>query len=97
MASFDVAAAELHRLGDREKGRRFERLCVWLLESKPAFGIRRAYAWDAWRERRLTRDRREVGTDVGIDIVAETETGELWAVQAKCYRETSTASHVSPG
>jgi superfamily II DNA or RNA helicase len=66
---------------------RFEQLCAWLLESDPAFSISRTYSWSQWRERRLTRDDLDVGIDTGIDVVAETESGELWAVQAKCYGE----------
>ena len=91
---------QLHRLGDREKGYRFEQLCAWLLQSEPAFPVRRAYRWNEWRERRLTRDGVDVGLDTGIDIVAETDDGGLWAVQCKCYAETSrtqAASAINPG
>jgi hypothetical protein len=35
--------------------------------------------WDEWPDR--------WGDDTGIDLVAETVGGELWAVQAKCYAQ----------
>jgi len=91
--ALDVVLNQLHRLGDREKGVRFEQLCAWLLESDPGFPVRRAYSWSKWREHRLTRTGvKDVGGDTGIDIVAETDSGELWAVQAKCYRESTRVS-----
>ena len=92
MSSVAPVLDQLHRLGDREKGYRFEQLCAWLLQSEPAFPVRRAYRWNEWRERRLTRDGVDVGLDTGIDIVAETDDGGLWAVQCKCYAETSRVS-----
>ena len=93
MPVLDVVLDQLHRLGDGEKGARFEQLCAWLLESDPEFPVRRTYTWNQWREHGLTRDSaRDVGGDTGIDIVAETDSGELWAVQAKCYRESTRVS-----
>jgi predicted helicase len=60
-----------------------------VLESDPSFAVRHTYSWSEWREHRLTHDAVDVGADTGIDIVAETDDGELWAVQAKCYREST--------
>ncbi len=81
MHTLDAVLQELHRLGDVEKGRRFERVCAWLLESDPAFAVRKTYLWNQWREHRLIRDG-----------VAELDSGELWAVQAKCYAQTTRVS-----
>lgn len=92
MPTLDAVLTQLHSLSDQEKGLRFERLCVWLLESEPTFAVRRAYRWQEWRERRLARDGVDVGGDIGIDIVAETDDGQPWAVQAKCYRPDSRVS-----
>lgn len=92
MAALDEVLVQLHALDDRAKGRRFEALCAWLLESDPMFAVRRAYSWEQWRGRRLTRDGVDVGADTGIDLVCETEDGELWAVQCKCYRDGSRVS-----
>jgi superfamily II DNA or RNA helicase len=91
-SALDAVLEELHRLSDREKGRRFEEMCAWLLKSDPQFAIGRTYSWPEWRERCLTHDRDDVGADTGIDIVAETDSGELWAVQTKCYRESTRVS-----
>jgi superfamily II DNA or RNA helicase len=60
-------------------GKDFERLCLWLLQNAPAYRskLKRVWRWDDWPGR--------WGTDAGIDLVAETRDGELWAVQAKHY------------
>lgn len=92
MPALDVVLEQLHRLSEQEKGLRFEQMCAWLLESDPAFAVRRTYSWEQWRERCLTYDGVDVGRDTGIDIVAQTDSGELWAVQAKCYGEANRVS-----
>src|SRR5262249_8883972 len=61
------------------RGREFELVCRWVLSSAPEYRtqLRRAWLWDEWPGR--------WAADAGIDLVAETRTGELWAVQAKAY------------
>ena len=55
----------------------FEWLCQWFLLNAPRYRGQFDQVWlwrdwpDAW------------GSDAGIDIVARTRAGELWAVQAK--------------
>lgn len=62
------------------RGRRFEQLCQWFLRTDPAYAgcLRHVWLWDEWPGR--------WGSDAGIDLVAETVSGELWAIQAKAYR-----------
>ena len=61
------------------RGRQFEHLCRWFLQNAPEYRprIARVWLWDRWPGR--------WASDAGIDLVAETREGELWAVQAKCY------------
>jgi predicted helicase len=63
----------------RERGRRFEHLCKWFLENDPVYRdrMRHVWLWKDWPGR--------WGIEAGIDLVAETITGTLWAVQAKAY------------
>jgi superfamily II DNA or RNA helicase len=63
------------------RGRQFERVCRWYLLNDPAYSLmlREVWLWDDWPGR--------TGRDAGIDLVAETTQGELWAIQAKCYAE----------
>ncbi len=66
------------------RGRAFERVCQWYLLHSPLYAaqLQRVWLWADWPER--------WGADSGIDLVAETHSGELWAVQAKAYApETS--------
>ena len=55
----------------------FEWLCRWFLESAPRYRghFDKIWLWKDWPDR--------WGADAGIDIVARTRTGELWAIQAK--------------
>jgi superfamily II DNA or RNA helicase len=63
----------------RERGRQFEHLCRWYLLNDPTYSliVQSVWLWDEWPGR--------WARDAGIDLVAETRTGELWAVQAKCF------------
>ena len=57
----------------------FERLCRWYLLTAPEYRllVKQVWLWDDWPGR--------WGADAGIDLVAETVTGEAWAIQAKAY------------
>ncbi len=76
--SLDQLLAKLSERAD-VRGREFERLCQWLLCSAPEYRteLRQVWLWDEWPGR--------WAADAGIDLVAETRGGELWAVQAKAY------------
>lgn len=72
---------EIDALDPGVRGPAFERLVKWWLTADPVFAarLRRAWLFSEWPRR--------WGPDAGIDIVAETHTGELWAVQTKAYGE----------
>ncbi len=55
----------------------FEWLCKWFLENAPRYRgkFEKVWPWYDWPDR--------WGPECGIDIVAQTRAGELWAVQAK--------------
>ena len=63
----------------RLRGKEFERAAKWFLETDPAYAseLREVWLWDDWPGR--------WGPDIGIDLVAETQEGKLWAIQVKCY------------
>ncbi len=69
-----------------ERGKQFERVCKWFLETDPRYSNRLAkvWLWDDWPHR--------WGPDCGIDLVAEDTEGNTWAIQAKCYDEEHVVS-----
>ena len=85
MPAFTDLIARLSR-DSRQKGRQFERVCRWYLENDPVFQhqIRKVWLWKDWPGR--------WGADAGIDLVAETHSGELWAVQAKAYAASASVT-----
>ena len=76
--TFEYIEAKIRREADGTSfGGDFEWLCKWFLENAPRYRgqFERIWLWSDWPDR--------WGTDAGIDIVAQTRTGELWAIQAK--------------
>ena len=69
-----------------ERGKQFEQVCKWFLETDPRYSNRLAkvWLWDDWPHR--------WGPDCGIDLVAEDTEGNTWAIQAKCYDEEHVVS-----
>ena len=65
---------------DRLRGLQFETICKWFLTHDPGYRreLKTVWLWDEWPGR--------WGADAGIDLVAETHAGDVWAIQAKCYR-----------
>lgn len=63
----------------RLRGKEFERICAWYLHNAPEYRsqLRRVWLWNDWPER--------WAADAGIDLIAETVAGDLWAIQAKAY------------
>ena len=62
------------------RGRRFERVCAYLLRHAPEYGLADVWLWREWPD----RDASGFGfQDLGIDLVGRTRSGELWAIQAK--------------
>ncbi len=62
-----------------KKGRQFEHVCKWYLTHAPEYRslINQVWLWNEWPGR--------WGVDCGIDLIAETMRGQLWAIQAKAY------------
>ena len=58
-------------------GRAFKWLCRYFLETAPKYAglFDRIWRWNEWPDR--------WGIDKGIDLVARTKDGRLWAIQAK--------------
>ena len=61
------------------KGKMFEQVCKWFLQNDPEYSVelKNIWLWDEWPGRD--------GPDIGIDLVAETQEGKVWAIQAKGY------------
>lgn len=62
-----------------KRGKQFEQFVRWFLKADPEWAtqVDQIWLWDEWPER--------WGVDCGIDLVFRHKSGELWAVQAKCY------------
>jgi superfamily II DNA or RNA helicase len=79
LGSFGYIESKIRResRNTTELGHAFAQLCVWYLENAPIYRGKfdRIWLWQDWPDR--------WGPDCGIDIVAKTRNGDLWAVQAK--------------
>ena len=76
--SFEYIEAKMRRDAEGTTfGGDFEWLCQWFLENAPRYRgqFDKVWRWKDWPER--------WGSDAGIDLVARTSAGELWAIQAK--------------
>jgi len=71
----------------QEQGERFERLIQAYLVSDPMYAPMFSHVW-MWEEFPFRESLG--GTDTGIDLVCKTHEGGYWAVQCKCYSETTT-------
>jgi predicted helicase len=72
---------------EKDKGERFERLMKAYLLTDPKYAYKFEKVW-LWAEFPGRKDLG--GTDTGIDLVALTNEGDYWAIQCKCYQESST-------
>lgn len=68
---------------ERDKGARFERLMQAYLQTDPIYAPRFQNVW-LWEEFPFRTD--FGGKDTGIDLITETQEGDFWAVQCKCYQ-----------
>ena len=71
---------------ERDKGERFEILMQTFLQSDPryAYLFKRVWLWNDFP------GKSDLGFfDTGIDLVALTFNGDYWAIQCKCYQESS--------
>ena len=71
---------------EKDKGDRFERLMQAYLQTDPLYADRFKKVW-LWNEFPGRNDLG--GGDTGIDLVALTFEGDYWAIQCKCYQETT--------
>lgn len=77
---------------EREKGSYFERLVKAYLLTEPYYADLydgNVWLWEEWRKQAAQRGHGYIGGDAGIDLVAETTTGELHAIQAKFFAEST--------
>jgi len=68
------------------RGTQWEHVCKWFLETDPVYRgqLTKVWLWKKWPGR--------WGPDAGIDLVAETKDGKLWAIQAKHYAPDNTVT-----
>ncbi|MEI7527067.1 MAG: DEAD/DEAH box helicase family protein, partial [Mariniphaga sp.] len=71
---------------EHDKGHRFERLMQTYLQTDPKYAYLFKKVW-LWNEFPSKKDLG--GSDTGIDLVTLTHEGDYWAIQCKCYLETS--------
>jgi len=71
---------------EKDKGERFERLMKAYLLTDPKYAYKFKKVW-LWAEFPGRKDLG--GGDTGIDLVALTNEGDYWAIQCKCYQESS--------
>ncbi|MCK9412123.1 MAG: DEAD/DEAH box helicase family protein [Prolixibacteraceae bacterium] len=76
-----------YSFSERDKGTRFERLMQAYLLTDPKYSNKLKRVW-LWSEFHGKNDLG--GSDTGIDLVALTYEGDYWAIQCKCYQESST-------
>lgn len=79
--------------GPKDLGDRFERVISDVLTHDRHYKNRfdRVWLWRDWARERRVKERVGTGQDLGIDIVArERVSGELCAVQCKCYADDTT-------
>ena len=71
---------------EADKGHRLERLMLAFLKTDPQYAPFFHQIW-LWQDFPY---REQLGlVDTGIDLVGFTQNGEYWAIQCKCYQETS--------
>jgi len=75
--SFEYIDQEIRKGSANELGNSFERLCKYYLENAPKYRgeFKQVWHWKDWPKR--------WGPDTGIDLIAETMDGNIWAIQAK--------------
>jgi superfamily II DNA or RNA helicase len=83
MASFSEFLASIYR--DGNDGKQFEMFVKWFLTHDPEWKTQVAEVW-LWDE---YPDKWGNHIDLGTDLVFRDKNGDLWAVQAKCYAETT--------
>lgn len=85
MANLDDVIKKLKNFKtEKEKGDYFENLVVWYLKNSPIYknliNPEKIYLFNDWEHPE------KWVVETGVDIVAETNYGDLWAIQAKGYQ-----------
>src|SRR3990167_7226226 len=75
--SFEYIDYQIRKGSVQNLGDAFERLCKFYLENSPKYRgeFKKVWHWKDWPKR--------WGPDTGIDLIAETVDGDIWAIQAK--------------
>jgi predicted helicase len=76
-----------YSFSERDKGDRFERLIQSYLQTDRKYSDKFQKIW-LWNEFPFRDDLG--GSDTGIDLVAQEQNGDYWAIQCKCYQDTAT-------
>lgn len=71
-----------YSFSERDKGARFEQLVQAYLQTDPLYANRFKNVW-LWSEFPFRKD--FGGKDSGIDLVAQTNERDFWAIQCKCF------------
>lgn len=89
--SFKTLLDKYRRLSfsERDKGDRFERLiqAYLLTDRKYSNKLKKVWLWSEFPFRKEFG-----GSDIGIDLVGKTHDGDYWAIQCKCYDESTNIS-----
>ncbi len=86
--NFNTVLAKYRNISfsERDKGDRFERLMKAYLLTDPKYAHKFKKVW-LWNE---FPGKEDLGVfDTGIDLVALTNEGDYWAIQCKCYQEST--------
>jgi len=77
LGSFEYIDKQIRKGSVQELGNAFEQLCKFYLENAPKYRgeFKNVWHWKDWPGR--------WGPDTGIDLIAETIDGDIWAIQAK--------------
>lgn len=75
-----------YSFSERDKGDRFEKLMQTYLLTDPYYSGMFKQVW-MWNDFPANKDLG--GKDTGIDLVALTHEGDFWAIQCKCFQESS--------
>ena len=88
-ASWEDFVRQLKRKSDKEKGDLFEHLVRAYLQLDPEYATKLRKVWLLEDVPTALRKKLHLpASDQGIDLIAETNTGEYWAIQCK-YRENT--------
>jgi predicted helicase len=87
--TFDAVLDKYRKISfsQQDKGFRFERLMQAYLKTDPRYSgiFKTIWLWANFPGRFYFGS----GHDLGIDLVALTNSGEYWAIQCKCYQDTT--------